>query len=341
MASRFWKAQPASAIADNGSGKCRVTVASTTGMTTGDTRLFFGFTGTTGLNGSQTITVIDGTHLDVTAVSFVATGTGSINGFWDTANTNNWVSSSGGTDYGQTVPGSGDFVTLDANSGAGTVTPNFGGTITIQSIAMGAFTGTFDNSVNSNNITCSNTSQTFNISGSGTRTIKLGSATYTITGAGIWNAATTTNLTFTGDSSTIAFASAGARTFSGGGLTYGTVSVAAGTAGGGLTIVGTNTIAALNVSAPNYVAFPSSGSNTLTSMNCAGTPTNQIIILPSSALPSSCAITVSGAIGTWCSLFGVHCTGSPTASNSFDCGGNSGITITAPSSGMGGYVIGS
>ncbi|WLA80274.1 hypothetical protein [Bradyrhizobium elkanii] len=309
-------------------------------MTTGDTRLFFGFTGTTGLNGSQTITVIDGTHLDVTAVNFVATGTGSINGFWDAANTNNWVSSSGGTDYGQTVPGSADFVTFDGSSGGGTVTLNFGGTITIQSISMGAFTGTWDNSVNNNNITCSNTSQTFNISGSGTRTIKLGSATYTITSNGVWNAGTTSNLTFLGSSSTIVFSGgSSAKTFTGGGLTYGTVSVSAGS-GGGLIISGANTFGTISVSPPNYIAFPTSGTSTITSMNCAGTSSSQILIQASS-VGSAASIAVSGSIGTYCALVGISCTGSPSASNSFNCGGNSGITITAPASGGVIGVIGS
>ncbi|MGY4472847.1 hypothetical protein [Bradyrhizobium sp. USDA 3364] len=252
-------------------------------------------------------------------------------GTWDSSTTTNWAASSNGTG-GQSVPGSADFVTFDALSGGGTVTLNFGGTITLQAIAMGAFTGTWDNSVNNNNVTCSNTSQTFNISGSGARTIKLGSATYTINGNGVWNAGTTTNLTFIGSSATIVFAGNGARTLTGGGLTYGTISVSAGTSGGGLTISGANTIGTLSVSPPNYISLPTSGTNTITAMNCAGTSSSQILIQPSS-VGSAASLTHSGSIGTYCALVGISCTGSPTASNSFDCGGNSGITITAPSPG--------
>lgn len=61
-------------IANNGSGKCRVTVASTTGLTTGDIRAVIGATKAAGAvheaNGSWSITVVDATHFDMTACTF-------------------------------------------------------------------------------------------------------------------------------------------------------------------------------------------------------------------------------------------------------------------------------
>src|SRR5689334_24115345 len=94
-------------------------------------------------------------------------------GTWDSSDTTHWAATSGGAG-GQSVPGSGDTVTFDGSSGGGTVTLNFGGTITVQSITMGAFTGTWDNSVNNNDITVTASGSCFSGSGSGTRTIKLG-----------------------------------------------------------------------------------------------------------------------------------------------------------------------
>ncbi len=63
------------AIADNGSGKCRVTCPAH-GFANGAKLLFENVTGTPLLTGLQTITVIDANTFDVTAISFVATGTG-------------------------------------------------------------------------------------------------------------------------------------------------------------------------------------------------------------------------------------------------------------------------
>lgn len=59
-----------SGAADNGSGKVRLTVASTTGWTTGDIKQIAAVTGTTEANGEHTITVVDGTHIDLASVNF-------------------------------------------------------------------------------------------------------------------------------------------------------------------------------------------------------------------------------------------------------------------------------
>jgi hypothetical protein len=51
--------------ADNGSGAIRLTVSSTSGWSTGDQKVVASVGGTTEANGSWTITVIDGTHIDL------------------------------------------------------------------------------------------------------------------------------------------------------------------------------------------------------------------------------------------------------------------------------------
>lgn len=111
-------------------------------------------------------------------------------GTWDASDTTHWASSSGGAG-GQSVPGSGDTVTLDGSSGGGTITVNTDFSVT--SLTMGAFTGTLDFATNNN----SPTMQTFSLTGTGTRTLNMGSGTWTLTGNAttIWTHATATNLT--------------------------------------------------------------------------------------------------------------------------------------------------
>lgn len=59
--------------ANNGSGLIRLTVASTTGLTTGQTKVVSGVTGTTEANGTWLLTVIDATHVDLQGSAFVTT----------------------------------------------------------------------------------------------------------------------------------------------------------------------------------------------------------------------------------------------------------------------------
>lgn len=62
-----------SGVADNGSGKVRLTVSSTANMTSGQLRYFNGLVGFTAINNTiQLITVIDATHVDLPAASYSA-----------------------------------------------------------------------------------------------------------------------------------------------------------------------------------------------------------------------------------------------------------------------------
>lgn len=147
-------------------------------------------------------------------------------GTWDASDTTHWSASDGGAG-GASVPGSSDTVTLNANSGGGTVTMSASLNPTVTSITCGAFTGTFDTNSNTIGIT------TFSGSGSGARTFSFGGSTFNVSGSGvtIWTIATITNLTWTAPA-TINFTysgSVGTRTFTGGTLTYGAINVTAGT----------------------------------------------------------------------------------------------------------------
>lgn len=283
--------------------------------------------------------IIDGLTVH-NASRFWVGGTGT----WDSSTTAHWAASSGGAG-GQSVPGSADAVTLDGSSGGGTVTLNYGGTITLQSIVMGAFTGTFDNSVNNNNMTLSAVTG-FNGSGVAVRNIKLGSATYTLSANnGNWSFTTTNNLTFSGSSATVTFTGASAtRNFNGGGLAYGTVNIGASSGSGFCNISQANTFNSLNISAPNVVTFPNSNTTTISNLfTWTGTSGSEILILSGqNSLGSTATIAATaGSTAQYCAFRDITVTGSTlAATNSFDLGNNSGITIGPPGGGSFGVIGG-
>src|SRR4029079_5201559 len=153
-------------------------------------------------------------------------------------------------------------------------TMNFGGTWTIQSFAMGSCTASttgciFDNSGHNNNSTVTALGNAFNISGTGTRTVKLGTSTITLSGTGpTFNAGTATNLTYTGNTgSTISFTGTTGKTLSSPNLTHGTVSATGSTDNRSLTFNGSFTITALTLdnNQNNHIIIP--GGLTLTVTN--------------------------------------------------------------------------
>jgi hypothetical protein len=266
-------------------------------------------------------------------------------GTWDAVTTTHWSATSGGAG-GVSVPGSADTVTFDASSGGGTVTVNFGGLITIQSLTLGAFTGTLDFATNNNSITLTLSGTAASITGSGIRTLNMGSGTWTLSGsAATWGSGVTTNLTFNANTSTISMTGTGARTFQGGGLTFSTVSFSGGGTASTVNITSANTFATLNVAAGNTIYFPSGLTTTITNaFTWTGTSSNQIGIATTSS-PTVATISVASGSPTM-SWAGVNCItfqGGATfsATNSFDLKCNTGITITAPATGSsGGFIIG-
>lgn len=338
MASRFWVTQPVSgAIVSVASApQIRLTVSSTTGMTTGDVRTVSGVGGTTEANGTWTITVIDATHIDLQGTTFtnVYTSGGSVNGKWDATNANNWVSSSGGTNYGQTVPGSSDTATLDGSSGGGTVT--VGADIAIQSLTTSAFTGTF--TVGAHNVTLS-ASGGWTDAATGVHTTNAGSLTWTFTNAGGGTQLSLTasaNHTFNCETSTFLFSATGtsARVFNGGAKTFNNFTVTNAAMNQFLIDFansGNCTFANLTLTNVQQVRLPAGGNLTITgSMTWDGTSISQGLLYSSGA---ACTLTVAAATAlSWLAVQNVTKAGagSIVVTNGFDGGGNTGVTITRP-----------
>lgn len=111
------------------------------------------------------------------AARFWVGGTGT----WDASDTAHWAATSGGAG-GQSVPGAADSVTLDANSGGGTVT--LATAPTVLSLSLSGFTGTFASGGNEINVANNNAA------------VFVGGTAYTLSGA------LTVNLTYSGATGT-------------------------------------------------------------------------------------------------------------------------------------------
>lgn len=274
---------------------------------------------------------------------------------WDGSSTLMWSATSGGA-TGASVPGSSDTVTLDASTCVGgvTCTITVNTTVTVQSITMGACTASttgcvLDFSANNNNVTLTaNTG--FSGTGTGTRTVNLGGGLWTLSAtanATIWNMTTTTNLTFNANGSTISLtgnaASSTSRGFTGGSLTYNNLSVGAASSGGIVAITGANTFADIAMTGPTQLSLPGGTTTTVTSLSITGASGSPCFLTSNSFSQNA---TLSDASGTdtltWAGIRGITFQGGATfaATSSFDLGGNSGITITAPTTGGGGVIIG-
>lgn len=272
-------------------------------------------------------------------------GTGTVDG---TSDNGHWATSSGGASC-TCVPATTDNVTFDGNSGAGTVTINMGGgTWTVSTFAMGAFTGTVDFSANNNSLTVTGNNGV-SLTGSATKTLTLGTTT-TITlssNAAIWNCATCANLTLNASTSTITFTGTGGtgnRRFSGGGKTYSTVNFVSGTAAPLITGVN-NTVSTYTFAAGQTVYFGTGSNQTITTItNVSGSSSAQTLFLNQDPQTGSTTLTLTNNwTCDWCGFSNLvrAGTGSITATNSFDFKGNSGgsFTITPPTVGTGGGRI--
>lgn len=197
--------------------------------------------------------------------------------------------------------------------------------------------GTF----NANNFNV--TAKVFTITGSLTRTLTMGSGTWTATGDSTngtaWSAGTVTNLTFNVNTSTISFTntSANSKTFAGGGLTYNNLSITGGGTGA-VIFTGANTFNTFTIGAPKTVQFTAATTNTFTNFVANGSSGNVITI--SSVTAATHTLKQVGGIvnGNWLSLTNSIATGGALwyAVNSTDNGGNSGwiFTSSAPHKGL-------
>jgi len=259
-------------------------------------------------------------------------------GTWDASDTTHWAQSSG-TAGGFSVPGPGDSVTFDANSGGGTATvsgftPSVGNVVTTASVTGIAF--------GSNGITYGTWTNT-----SGTSAINFGSGTIasTATSGNIFLMASSSNVTASSATFTFAGGGASARTITFGTVSYGTVSFAANSSGGGWTITGACTIGTLTIAAPNTLSLAASTTYTITNALTLTGASGSAIALQSGTFGTSFTLALGAAsTGTWCSLRDMtNTTSSFTLTNSFDLGRNTftgGGSISAPSGGGGGGVVG-
>lgn len=280
------------------------------------------------------------------ASCFWVGGTGSYN------DATHWSSSSGGS--GSTcaatagIPkNTGDIGTADASSGGGTLTVDID-LFNLQSLRFGGFTGTVTWVANSKSgsftaspgITCN---------GAGTKTIALGSGTFTFSdnsnNATPFDASNGGGVcTITPGTSTLVYSGVGTQfqVFEGGGNSFGTVTFSANSGGGVVSINGSNTFATLNIGAPNNIYFPQSGTTTITNaFTWVGTQSAKISLAPNGLNSAvTTIVTASGSTIQWAGLHNIVNSGTqPTVTNSFDFGRNS-ATISSPSVGSGGKIIG-
>lgn len=301
------------------------------------------------------------------AVLFVCSSAHAATCFWvggtgnyDSVNIVSWASGTGGTASTCAATGgipknAGDIATFDGASGGGTVTvcgasaatcPSSSGNLNIGQVTMGAFTGALDFATRNPAVTLS---VGFSGTGTGTRTLNMGSGAWTVNSGGsgsIWNMATTTGLTFNAGTSTLTLnISSAAPIFAGGGLTYSTVAFNINSTGNGVIVSGANTFATWQLGAGISVSMPQSTTTTVTNAYTFTGTSSAPISFSSSTFGT--AATVSTASGTatcaWCVFRAMAFTGGATftASNSLNSGLDTGITITPPTvGGSGGFVIG-
>jgi len=266
-------------------------------------------------------------------------------GTWDAVTTTHWSTSSGGAG-GASVPTSSDNAFFDGSSGGGTVTVNFGGTVSVAGVVLGAFTGTWDNSVNNNNFNL--VGGGFSGTGVGTRTIKLGTATYTISNGGtVIDFATTTNLTLNAGLETWTWSgTSGARTVNTGGKSFGSLTMNSNQGSqpnsAGQTFTGNGTFANLTIVGPIYLRMTAGETLTVTGNFTWTGAKDQTIALQTTTLGSTATIVATGG-GTmsYTSLRDIaFTTGAVTATNSMDGGNNSGVTINGLAASGGACILG-
>jgi hypothetical protein len=187
------------------------------------------------------------------------------------------------------------------------------------------------------------------ITGSTTRTLTMGSGLWTLSGTGtVWNAATTTGLTFNVNTANILLSdtSTTARTFAGGDLTYNKLTIGGTTGISTLTINGANTFSELasTKTVAHTITFPSSTTTTVGAWSISGTAGNLVILTPSTAATAYTLTKSGGGVVSADYLSISYSTATPSSTwyagaNSVNTIGNSGWIFTAPP--VGGYVANS
>lgn len=277
---------------------------------------------------------------------------------WDNTNDAIWSTSTGGLNN-TTHPTSADTATLDANSCVGglTCTITIGANLAMQTFTWGACTAStsgciIDNSGNFNITLNSSGALAFSGTGAGTRKFISGTGIYsiTMTGANLFSMAITTNLdaasTFNATWSILG-ATASSRTFAGGGLSYGPITFGANSSGGTSGISGTNTFSSIVFGLPNAIVIGATTTVTNGLTTSGGSSTSQGIVIPSVIDTPAIITSANAMLPQWLAFRALTFQGggNATCTNCFDLGrntisGGGTLSITSPSSGSGGKIIG-
>lgn len=267
---------------------------------------------------------------DGASTCFWVGGTGNMN--FTSDGTLHWATSSNGSPC-SCEPVAGDSLTFDGSSGGGTIT-QAANTPAMNVINMGAYTGTFDDSVNNNTVTA----KSWVPSGGGTHTVKMGTGNWTIngtTGTVVDCSSGTANLTLTPSTSNLIISSTPTanRTFNGCGAAkpFGTITLASGAPQ--WAIIESGNLGAANVTFTAPVLLSLTAASTLQVNNAVtwnGSSGNNIFI-KSNADGSTATIHLGGGAGTgsWIAIKDiVFNTNNFTCTTCFDLGNNTGSGVT-------------
>lgn len=310
-------------ILDAGSSTANLTVDGTSGTPSKCRSIVCaGFTGTLTMGASAYLEIGDGTAGDTTFVSgmtFAPNSSATIK--WKSTTTGNNI-----TWGGKNLP----ICIFDGVGGEWTFqsAPGTGNNVTIT-LANGSL------NTNGYNVTAGLSSNNSN-----TRSLTLGSMTWSIPNSGSigWDIGTSTNMTLSAGSSTIASLHSNQNgTFAGGGLTYGTLQNT-GVNTGSLTITGANTFSNLTLSGGVTTGSFRLGANqtvtgTFTSNGSSLTARSFVRSTVKGTARTITAGTVSCTYADFQDITGAGAGSWNLAAitgNSGDCGGNSGITFTTP-----------
>lgn len=226
---------------------------------------------------------------------------------------------------------------ITVDSLTGTITLN--GNLTVSGSSLALVSGTFD--CNGYNVTLTSTGS-FSTTGTLTRTMALGSGTFSFPNN--WQVASTTNLTISG-TGTIKTTATGAA-FNGGGYAYTNITLDKSTAGS-ITITGNNTFKDITNSygstGASTITFAAGSTQTLTNFTATGTAGNVLTINSDTPGSQATLSKASGAVSvSYLSITDSNATGGATwtALNSTDAGNNTGWTFTAAASGNFFFLMG-
>ena len=259
-----------------------VTVTRDSGISNANNLNFTGFTGTfAGANDTQ----VFGNFTLGSGMTYSFTGNLNLVNLTTYSITTNGVSISSGLLFG-----GGD------ESGGGTCTVQDDITCTgVIQITKGTF------NANNKNITC----QSMQSSGTATRTINMGSGTWTMTGAVNWSCTGATGLTLNANTSTIKLtdATSSTKTFGGNGYTYNNLWIT-GAGTGAYIIAGSNTFADFKIDTPPHtVSFTAGTTQTVSTFTVNGSSGNLITLQSTSAGSAWTLSKSSGTISvTYCSI---------------------------------------